>query len=79
MRIRDGVGGIWDGWFVKCVARKVGDETYTFFWYDPWLDGIPLHEMFGRLFDLAVTKSSTVSKMYSLGWEVGGEAWVWRR
>jgi hypothetical protein len=38
-----------------------------------------LCERFGRLFDLAETKSSTVAEMYSLGWEVGGEAWVWRR
>jgi hypothetical protein len=31
------------------------------------------------LFDLAENKSSTVAEMFSLGWEVGGEAWVWRR
>jgi hypothetical protein len=31
------------------------------------------------LFDLAVSKSVTVAEMFQSGWEVGGEAWVWRR
>jgi hypothetical protein len=31
------------------------------------------------MFDLAETKSCTVAEMFSAGWEVGGEAWVWRR
>jgi hypothetical protein len=38
-----------------------------------------LCERFGRLFDLAENKSSTVAEMFSAGWEAGGEAWVWRR
>jgi hypothetical protein len=50
------------------VTRKVGDESDTLFWSDPWLGGIPLCERFGRLYDLAVSKSITVAKMYSLGW-----------
>ncbi|KAK2457253.1 hypothetical protein QL285_004548 [Trifolium repens] len=59
--------------------KKVGDGSDTYFWFDPWLGGVPLCERFGRLFDLAENKSSTVAEMFSLGWEVGGEAWVWRR
>jgi hypothetical protein len=39
------------------VVRKVGDGTDTFFWTDPWVGGIPLCERFGRLFDIAATKS----------------------
>ena len=35
VRIRDGVGGVRDGWFGEGVARKVGDGTDTFFWTDP--------------------------------------------
>ncbi|GAU38071.1 hypothetical protein TSUD_318650 [Trifolium subterraneum] len=34
---------------------------------------------FERLFDLAENKSATVAEMFALGWEAGGEAWVWRR
>jgi hypothetical protein len=79
VRIRDGAGGLRDGWFRESVTRKVEDGSDTLFWFDPWLGGIPLCERFGRLFNLAETKSSTVAKMYSLGWEVGGAAWVWRR
>ncbi|GAU10837.1 hypothetical protein TSUD_425350, partial [Trifolium subterraneum] len=59
--------------------KKVGDGSDTFFWTDPWVDGTPMCERFGRLFDLAETKSCTVGEMASLGWGAGGEAWVWRR
>ncbi|KAK2403415.1 hypothetical protein QL285_052853 [Trifolium repens] len=79
VRVRDGVGGPRDGWFGESVTRKVEDGTNTLFWSDPWLGGIPLCERFGRLFNLAETRSSTVAEMYSLGWEVGGAAWEWRR
>ncbi|KAK2449167.1 hypothetical protein QL285_008386 [Trifolium repens] len=79
VRIRDGAGGIRDGWFGECVTRKVGDGTYTSFWSDPWVGGIPLCERFGRLFDLATSKSRTVGEMFALGWEAEGEAWEWRR
>ena len=34
---------------------------------------------FRRLFDLSLNKFSTVAEMFSLGWEVGGAAWRWRR
>ncbi|KAK2387235.1 hypothetical protein QL285_061035 [Trifolium repens] len=79
VRIRDGVGGVRDRWFGEGVVRKVGDGTNTFFWTDPWVGGRPLGERFGRLFELAVSKSCTVAEMCSAGWEAGGEAWVWRR
>jgi hypothetical protein len=55
----------------------VGSDTL--FWTDPWVEGIPLSERFGRLFDLAETKRYTVAEMFTLGWGAGGEAWVWRR
>ncbi|GAU13793.1 hypothetical protein TSUD_83020 [Trifolium subterraneum] len=79
VNIREGRGDIGGGWFGERVSKKVGDGSDTFFWTDPWLDGTPLSERFGRLFDLAVDKSSRVVEMLALGWEVGGEAWEWRR
>ena len=72
VRIKDGVGGIRDAWFGECVSRKVGDGTDTLFWSDPWVGGIPLCERFGRLYDLATSKSRTVAEMYASGWEAGG-------
>ncbi|MCI31875.1 receptor-like kinase, partial [Trifolium medium] len=66
-------------WWRECVSKKVGDGSDTFSWTDPWLGGIPLCVKFGRLFELAENKSSTVAKMYQLWWETGGEAWEWRR
>ncbi|GAU16837.1 hypothetical protein TSUD_367840 [Trifolium subterraneum] len=68
--IREGVGGS-GGWFGDCVSKKVGDGVDTFFWTDLWFGG--------RLFDLLVFQPSTVAEMSSLGWEVGGNAWVWLR
>jgi hypothetical protein len=53
----------------------VRDGTGTLFLSDPWMGEIPLCERFGRLFDLAATKSCTVATMYALGWEAGGEVW----
>ncbi|GAU29001.1 hypothetical protein TSUD_165190 [Trifolium subterraneum] len=59
--------------------KRVGNGAETFFWTDPWLGGRPLGERFGRLFDLVVNKSCSVAEMFSVGWEEGGETWVWRR
>jgi hypothetical protein len=72
VRIRDGVGGIRDGWFGESVTRRVGDGSDTFFWSDPWLGGSPLCERFGCLYDLAASKSRTVAEMCAARWEDGG-------
>ncbi|CAJ2678808.1 unnamed protein product [Trifolium pratense] len=78
-RIRDGEGELGGSWFGEHVVRRVGDGSDTFFWTDPWLDGFSLRERFGRLFELAETKSRTVAEMFHLGWGANGEAWEWRR
>jgi hypothetical protein len=78
VRIREG-GELGGRWFEEHVSRRVGDGSDTFFWTDPLVDGSSLCERFGRLFDLAETKRSTVLDMFSLGWGISGEAWVWQR
>jgi hypothetical protein len=35
VRICDGVDVVGGGWVEECIARKVGNKTYTFFWTDP--------------------------------------------
>ncbi|CAJ2653733.1 unnamed protein product [Trifolium pratense] len=77
--MREGEGELGGRWFGEHVLRRVGDGSDTLFWTDPWLDGIPMRERFGRLFSLAETKSRTVAEMFALGWGADGEAWVWRR
>ncbi|KAK2436694.1 hypothetical protein QL285_021667 [Trifolium repens] len=78
VRIRE--GGEHEGrWFQEHVTRRVGDGSDTFFWTDPWVDGIPLCVQFGRLYDLAETKQRTVAEMFLLGWGSEGEAWAWRK
>jgi len=57
----------------------VGDGSRTLFWYDRWVGNVPLCTRFSRLFDLATNKLCTVVDMCGFGWEVGGEAWSWRR
>jgi hypothetical protein len=78
-RIRDGVGEIDGGWFEDRVSKVLGDGTSTLFWQDRWVGDVPLCRRFARLFDLSTNKFSTVAEMCALGWEVGGEAWSWRR
>ncbi|GAU46191.1 hypothetical protein TSUD_93780 [Trifolium subterraneum] len=83
-RIREGseLGG---NWFGEYVSKRVGDGLDTFFWNDPWVEGIPLCERFGRLFDLAENKERMVVEMFSLGWgwmgrcgSGGGNRWQWQ-
>ncbi|GAU32228.1 hypothetical protein TSUD_53550 [Trifolium subterraneum] len=76
-RIREG-GELGGSWFGELVSKKVGDESDTFFWTDPWVEGIPLCERFARLFDLAGNKLRTVAEMFFLWWGIDGVAWEWR-
>ncbi|PNX95466.1 cysteine-rich receptor-like protein kinase [Trifolium pratense] len=78
--IREGGGAVGGRWIGDHVVRRVGNGADTFFWTDPWLDGVPLCERFGRLFVLgAETKPRTVVEMFSLGWGTEGTTWVWQR
>ncbi|GAU45418.1 hypothetical protein TSUD_243290 [Trifolium subterraneum] len=56
--IREG-GELGGRWFGEHVSKRVGDGSDTFFWNDPWVEGVPLCERFGRLFDLAGNKLQT--------------------
>ncbi|GAU22739.1 hypothetical protein TSUD_138630 [Trifolium subterraneum] len=78
VNIRDGGGGLGGGWFREHVLKKVGDGSDTFFWTDPWEEGIPLCERFGRLFDMEENKSVSVAEMFALGWGEGGEALIFQ-
>ena len=74
-RVNEGVGS----WFDGNVRRMVGDGRTTLFWFDHWVGEMPLRIKFSRLFDLAINKECMVEEMASLGWEVEGRAWEWRR
>ncbi|XP_045815654.1 uncharacterized protein LOC123908955 [Trifolium pratense] len=80
VRIREGEGELGGTWFGEHVVRRVGDGSDTLFWTDPWLDGIPLRERFGRLFSLAETKSRSVAEMFDSGWgrDQTLDRWQWR-
>jgi len=49
------------------IIRQVGDEAFTFFWKELWLDGASFDVTYARLFDLVVIKLSTVVGLFSLG------------
>ncbi|GAU26327.1 hypothetical protein TSUD_56250 [Trifolium subterraneum] len=66
-------------WLLDNITRKVGDGCETRFWTDPWLSDCSLQRSFGRLFDLTVDKNVSVADMFAAGWDLGGEAWKWRR
>ena len=74
VKICEGVGGLGGGWFLECIAKKVGNGMNTFFWTEPWVGGVPLSVRFRRLYNLSVNKSCTVYDMFVYGWEEGGEA-----
>jgi len=57
----------------------MGDDVDTYFWFDPWLRGIPLKERFRRLFELSMNQGASVTNMFVLGWDEGVYAWNWRR
>jgi hypothetical protein len=60
VRIRHDARGTGGGWFGDRVVRKVGDGSdIFFFWFDPWLGGIPLGVRFERFFGLAENKTIT--------------------
>ncbi|PNX74991.1 cysteine-rich receptor-like protein kinase [Trifolium pratense] len=40
--IRDGGSASGGSWFGEQVLKRVGDESDTFFWTDPWVDETPL-------------------------------------
>ncbi|KEH42387.1 hypothetical protein MTR_1g068995 [Medicago truncatula] len=65
----------------RCGGRRqeVANGSSTLFWKDPWLDGESLEVRFHRLFELAYIKLATVAEMFTLGWDVNGEAWKWCR
>ncbi|GAU47623.1 hypothetical protein TSUD_281010 [Trifolium subterraneum] len=44
-----------------------------------WRSMNDVRRSFGRLFDLAVDKNVSVADMFAAGWDLGGEAWKWRR
>ncbi|XP_071713579.1 uncharacterized protein [Rutidosis leptorrhynchoides] len=58
---------------LMCV--KIGNGTSTSFWFDPWLEGLPLATRFPRLFSLEVLKDVMVSDSLS-GSALNGS---WRR
>jgi len=78
LNIRDGVGEVDTGWLTDNITRQVGDGESTLFWYDSWIEGKSLCELYVRLFELADNKLDMVAAMFAKGWGVNGEAWKWR-
>jgi len=62
------------GWSTILLGRS-GMEGPLCVWDDPWLDHVLLATSYARLFELTENKLVTVSKMFVLGWGVGGGVW----
>lgn len=77
--IREGVGSGVGNWFVDNTRRVVGNGHCTYCWANNWVGRVPLRIKFRRLFDLALNRECTVEEMAVLGWEEGGNTWVWKR
>lgn len=57
----------------------MGNENFTLFWLDLWLDGTPMNDSFRRIYELPDNKLVIVEDMFSMGWGVNGEACKCRR
>lgn len=57
------------GWFNDMVVKEVGTGSNSYFWFDPWLEGGPLHARFARLLSLSLDNLATVSEV--VDWEDG--------
>jgi len=79
VRIRDGCGAALGNWYADNVSLKIGNRVNTLFWLDRWVGDVPLRVRYRRLFDLSEDKLLTVAQLNDLGWDVGVEAWKWRR
>lgn len=66
-------------WLSDNISILVGDGVSSLLWKEPWLNGVSLADRYARLLDLVINKCATVVGLSSLGWEVNGEAWKWRR
>jgi hypothetical protein len=73
------VGRLLEVGSITILGGCVGNGSKTFFWTGNWLGGVPLNLQFSRLFELSVNKDCSVEEMARVGWEEGGNGWVWRR
>ncbi|GAU51714.1 hypothetical protein TSUD_265630 [Trifolium subterraneum] len=66
-------------WFSDGVEKKVGNGLLTYFWFEPWLGGIPLRVQYPRLFQVSQQRDSKVGEMGN--WVNGDWRWdlSWRR
>ena len=76
--IRDG-GVVYGNWFPDNLRLHVGNGDNTLLWLDRWVGDVPLSVCYCRLYDLCDDKLCTVAQMFGREWEVGDEAWRWRR
>ena len=76
--IKDG-GGAFGNWFPDNLQHHVGNGANTIFWLNRWFGDVALSVHFCRLYDLCDDKLRTMAQMFARDWEVGDEAWKWRR
>ncbi|AES89497.1 hypothetical protein MTR_4g076130 [Medicago truncatula] len=77
--IRDGSSSMLGSWFLDSLRLRLGNGVDTLLWLDRWVSDVPFCEKFRRLYDLSDNKLANVAQMFQWGWDVGGEAWKWRR
>ncbi|MCH80022.1 hypothetical protein A2U01_0000784 [Trifolium medium] len=60
-------------WFSKGVFKRIGNEILTSFWFDPWVDNVPLRIQYQSFFQAS---NQCLDRVADMGNWVSGE-WVW--
>ncbi|GAU12686.1 hypothetical protein TSUD_121780 [Trifolium subterraneum] len=63
-------------WFSEWVTKRVGNGTMTSFWFDPWVDGVPLRVRYQSLFQAS---DQCLDRVVDMGnWAMGEWEWEFR-
>jgi hypothetical protein len=63
-------------WFSEGVTKRVGNGTTTSFWFDPWVDGVPLRVRYQSLFQAS---DQCLDRVVDMGnWAMGDWEWEFR-
>jgi hypothetical protein len=68
-----------NNWFLQSAIKKLGNGNQTSFWRDTWVGGVPLRDLFPRLFSITTHKEVSVAGARRFDDGIGSWEILWRR